>query len=154
MNMLLIGIFLMIIFFSLWNGYIIRWKLRNEKKSSKIWHKLGWFVRFIPFLAIGIEYWGSWERVIVYELALLLFGWILYDPPINLINEWKILHIDRKGINETMIKIVVFILSFGKKINSERRIKLEKIGIFSIIFIKLIFVIVTAILTIWWWKYL
>lgn len=34
-------IYLLIILFAIWNGYVIRWKLMNEQAYSKRWYKIG-----------------------------------------------------------------------------------------------------------------
>ena len=68
---------IIIILFSLWNGYFIRWQQTKDIKYSKIWHSLGFIIRVLPV----IELYPNYELLLIY----LNLAWTFYDISINLI---------------------------------------------------------------------
>ena len=150
----IIGLLITGIFFGFFMAYIIKWKLKNNKKASKIWHKLGWWVRFFPAMILLAYTIGQYEKMITYQLWYLLIAWIFWDFIINIVNKFGLLYIDRKGINSIIINIVIFILSLGKKISDEQKEKFAKIGCTVINITKMLTIVSTIVLTILYWNYL
>jgi len=140
------------IFLSLFMAYVIDWKLHGT--SSKIWHKLGWWMRFFPAMSLILFSLGQYHRMSVYLLLYLSVVWVFWDLIINLVNKFGILYIDRKGINKTIINILIFLLTFGKKISDAKREKYSKYGDALINIAKLTTFVVSVVLTVVWWEYL
>jgi len=95
-------IYLLILLFALWNGYVIRWKHHNGNRDSKIWHMIGRLC-VGGLLITGLLPLFSWG-VYVINPALLLTPWHggvltvllafgcsywIYDRIINHINGWR-----------------------------------------------------------------
>lgn len=95
-------LYLLIILFAFWNGFVIRWKLRNDQFASKKWHKIGWFARVAVLLIALFPFFPEWYWYILNPAALLsgLHGGLLtclliigvsywlYNYIINRINGW------------------------------------------------------------------
>lgn len=108
-------IYLLLLIFALWNGYVIKWKLRNDTDASTTWHQIGVlnrsglilisFVGFLPdpyaaiinplFLVPG---WYGIALTVI--LNLLLTFWI-YNFIINWVNNWNWRYLG-KGIKGDM----------------------------------------------------
>ena len=78
------------------------------KKYSKIWHGIGWLLRFqIAILiaySIYLEYGFNWILILKWELLYLAVASIGYDLIINIVRyiavgSPPIFYIDNKGIN-------------------------------------------------------
>ena len=95
--------YLLIILFAVWNGLVIRWKLKNDQLASKKWHKVGWFARVLVLLIALFPFMPEWYWYVINPAALLV-GWHgalltillitgmsywLYNYIINRINGWK-----------------------------------------------------------------
>jgi len=123
MTLLLIQLVLLSVIFASWNAYVILWGLTPKKdykelrsKYSKIWHGLGWVLRFqIAILIAYVIYWQigfDWLLILKWELMYIAIASIGYDLIINIIRYIyngapPIFYIDNKGINK------VFIWLFG-----------------------------------------
>ena len=91
-------LYIAIILFALWNGYVIRWKLKNE--HSQTWHSIGWWVRLVVvammlsfyfdvgFIADPALLLDTWYGVGVTSLTSLVCGYWVYNLIINKINGW------------------------------------------------------------------
>jgi len=104
-------IYLILILLAFWNGYVIKWKLKNDKKATKIWHKIGFWQR-VGLLIIGCVVYisGSWDPYIINPIYFLhgwpgllvtisLFTWVSYigyNAIINWVNGWKWFYLGKK----------------------------------------------------------
>lgn len=93
-------IYLLIILFAFWNGFVIRWeqnKFDTRQTDSKIWHKIGvlnrgglWLIAILsqignPIMLLFDKWWAEGITTI---LIIGLSYWI-YNLIINKINRWK-----------------------------------------------------------------
>ena len=78
------------ILFSIFNGYVINWKLTNDpdlsKKYSKIWHTIGFFINIL--LVILITMIGGW----IWGLITFFLNWFGHNIIIAIImgQKWYI----------------------------------------------------------------
>jgi hypothetical protein len=96
-------IFILQLIFALWNGYVIRWKLRNDTGASVTWHQIGVlnksglglisFVGFVPvpYAAIINPFFllSGWYGIALTVIFNLLFTYWIYNFIINWINNWS-----------------------------------------------------------------
>jgi len=96
-------IYLLIILFAYWNGYVIKWKLNNDKKASDIWHTQGFWARMFVVGALLYAYLPN-EWIAIANPAYLLdwyygipitvlvcsvLGYWVYNIIINKVNGWR-----------------------------------------------------------------
>lgn len=127
MEYLLIQLVLISFVLAVYNGYLILWGVHKNipdfetrrKKWSKIWHGLGWVVRFQiailiahfiyyvqDFVVVGID----WLLILKWELLYISVAAVLYDFIINLIRYIAVgapplFYVDNKGINAILLTI-------------------------------------------------
>jgi len=122
--------------FGIWNGYVIRWRRRNDKRDSKRWHIVGrlcvgllLFMGILPLFSWGVYVinpfllLSPWHGGVV--TLFLAFGcsyWI-YDMIINYINGWDWDYSGSKdsrfwrGELYVWIFLVTILLIFGNRLD-------------------------------------
>ena len=96
-------IYLLIILFAYWNGYVIKWKLNNDKKASDIWHTQGFWARMFVVGALLYAYLpNEWMAIAnpaylldwyygipITVLVCSVLGYWVYNIIINKVNGWR-----------------------------------------------------------------
>ena len=88
-------------------GFMISWKLKGDKTSSKLFHLTGWLLRLyghcIVFL---ITFRCVFWLIAMWQFVTLSFSWIIFDIIINIICGFGFWYVDRKGINGFIVKLI------------------------------------------------
>lgn len=96
-------LYLLIILFAIWNGFVIKWKLKNDQTASKKWHSVGFWARAGLLIAVLLFYlpeyaWvivcpgfilGGWYGAALTTVTTFIFSYWIYNLIINKINGWK-----------------------------------------------------------------
>lgn len=67
-------IYLLILLFAAWNGYVIRWKHLNTKRDSDMWHRIGVVNKIGLLLLVLAMFLPDWYGYVINPFALLT-GW-------------------------------------------------------------------------------
>ena len=93
-----------IIIISFWNGYVILWYLEKNSKYNKIWHQLGFIIRFILIQDIYLISYN-----ILLTIIQLIVGSIIYDIIINLLMKQKWYYLGDTTIDKFLKQFLKFL---------------------------------------------